>query len=458
MSEYRAEIVVVGGGISGLTAAWKLKRSGHEVLLLEREAKVGGNLRTVRENGYLLEQGPHSWPGFAENVWRLVEDLGLTSKVISASPESNKRYVYRNGKLHPLPMGPWSFITTPLLSLGAKWRLMQEPFRKSGAQHDESAAEFFTRRFGEEAVRYLAGPFISGIYGGDPEQLGARAAFPKFWNFENEAGSMIRGAMHHMKAKKKAHPDQEPRRGLFSFSDGLGVLAATLRYVWLEDEVRTGVAVESIEAGEDGYEILAGSDRYRCRALVVATPPDAAARMLAGLDDRFGDILNGIPMAPMLVVHFGGENASRSFPEGFGCLIPRHYDIRTLGTVFASNLYEGRAPENRWLATSFIGGMFDREAMELDDAQAAKIAFEDQETLYGQAPGDFVRILRHPSAIPQLLPDHPERIETLLALSSTYKALVFTGNYLTGVGVDHAVGSGYLAATQVEHKLREFER
>lgn len=440
------DAIVVGAGLSGLTAAWRLQQAGRSVRVLEAESFVGGNTGTYTDRGYRLERGPHSFMASAENVWRLLEDLGVDDRAITASAVGDNRYVYRDGRLIPLPLSVMKFIASPLLSLRAKLRLMTEPFRKSGAKPSDTALEFFHRRFGVEATTYMAGVFVSGIYAGDPARLGARAAFPKFWDFENEHGSMIRGAFHYMRQKKKRllTEGRKTRKGLFSFADGLGFMANTLAER-LGDAVKTGVRVAAVEKCDRGWRVRVDGETFEAASLILATPPHVTSRLLSTLDVEISALLDGIPMASVAVVHVGGPSDQPVVP-GFGALIPRHTKLRTLGILFPSQLFPNRAPEGRFLHTSFIGGMFDPEAASLSDEALVEIAQAEQTRLLGVTRFDYAGVLKYSHGIPQLLPDHPERIAALRVRIARHQGLHLAGNYLTGVGVDHAVGSGDAAA------------
>jgi oxygen-dependent protoporphyrinogen oxidase len=327
---------------------------------------------------------------------------------------------------------------------------MMEPFIPNGAKPDDTAWEFFVRRFGEEAATYIMSPFISGIYAGDARKLGARASFPKFWNFEHESGSMIIGAARFMLAKRKRLAKQGivQKKGLFSFRDGLGTITSELAKQ-LGQAVIPSVSVESIGRSAGGYAVKTGDRQWTAKAVVIAVPPRKAAGMLSGIAPAVSNTLGRIgPMAPVALIHW--SQPGDDFPKGFGFLMPRIYDLRVLGTLFPSQLFENRAPAGQNLFASFYGGMLDPKAVNLTDPELISLLLKEHETIFQrplQKPA-MVKILRYQGAIPQLLPDHPEVIATALRELAKIPEVFLAGNYLTGVGMEHAVTSGYTAADQ----------
>ncbi len=449
MSKLRPDAIVIGGGISGLVAAWRLHLTGATVLVLEAKSNPGGNLDTMTVEGALLERGPHSFMAGAENIWRLVEELHLDEEVISASSAAAIRYVYRQGALAPAPMDPWTFLTTPLLSLRGKLRLMAEPFIAGDAKPDDNATTFFHRRFGDEAANYLAKPFVSGVYAGDPDILGARASFPKFWDFERDHGSMILGALRFMREKKKRlDPATPKRKGLYAFRQGFKQLVDELVRQLPTGSVKTDAPVESLSRTSSGWQVATANETWDCNSVVLAAPPSTAGRLLQPADSQAAARLSAIPMSPVALVH-GLGLLDNNIPTGFGCLVPRHEGIRTLGVVFGNQLYPGRAPEGHWMNSSFLGGMLDKRLLEMDDKDILALADADRARLFGGNPARRQILLRYNEAVPQLLINHPEAMEEVQRRVARFPGLFLAGNYLTGVAVDHAVASGYRAAKDV---------
>ncbi len=446
------EVIVIGGGIAGLSCAWRLAQAQKEVLVLEKLAKAGGNVSTERVDGYRLERGPHTFMASADDVFALAGEVGLSDEIVPALPSAKKRFIVRGGTLHAIPTGPVSFMTSGLLSFNGKLALAGEPFRTRRGQPDDTAAQFFQRRFGPEAARVLAGAFISGVYAGDPEKLSAPAAFPLFWRFEQESGGMIRGAMAHMRqraAHRRAQGDAGPRRrGLFAFREGLGQLSAAVA-ARLGSQVRTGVSVLSVSRGDGRYVLRTEAGELTSPRLVLAVPPTEAGRLLASIDWGLSTLLQNIPMAPVAVVHMGFRQRARKVPDGFGFLAPRGEQVRSLGVLFPSRLFEGRAPEGGDLFSGFVGGMLDPGALALRDEQLLAIVRADLSGLTGQdIRPDFVRVSRFPHAIPQCTLGHLERLARIREKLAKLPGIALAGNYLRGVGMKDAIGSGFEAAEQ----------
>lgn len=457
------DAVIVGGGIAGLTAGLDLARAGLDVVVLEAKPSAGGNIATLDHDGFKLETGPHSFMGSAESVWRLVEELGAEDAAEPAAPIAATRYIYRDGRLEPLPLGVGAFLRSGVLSFGGKLRLAAEPFIRNGADPDETAWEFFSRRFGEEAATYIMSPFISGVYAGDIHALGARAAFPRFWGFERESGSMIRGAMRYMGQKRRRlrAAGKPLRRGLFSFGGGLGTLIARLADQ-LGERLRTGVEVRAVARHPGSDEVLCRTDdgELVARRVIVAAPPHRAAPILEAAVPRAAEVLRSIPMVPVSVAHWtlpdappGGE--APRVPEGFGFLVPRVSGLRLLGTLFPSQLFADRAPAGRHLLVSYYGGATDAEAAVMPDEALTALLQGEHRPIFGgvEDASQVLRILRHPAAIPQLLPDHPERIASIQSELEAVPGLDLAGNYLVGVGIEAAVESGYAAAARCRAAL-----
>jgi protoporphyrinogen/coproporphyrinogen III oxidase len=444
------QVIVVGGGIAGLTCAWRLTRDGYAVDLFEAAATAGGNVRSEYADGFLLEHGPHTFMSSADDVFQLAAELGIEKDIVASRPSAHNRFIARRGRLHAIPSGPWSFLTSRLLSPGGKMELVTDRWHIKGGTPADTATDFFVRRFGSEGARVLAGAFISGVYAGDPDRLSAPAAFPLFWGFEQEAGSMIRGALRYMKRRKAERlamgirPGE--RKGLYSFTRGLGQLTETLAGR-LGTRIHTAEPVQGVAREGGGFTVRTALNRYPADRLVLAVPPDQAARLTREMDGELADSLASIPMAPVAVVYRGYDRRAAGVPDGFGFLAPRNEGIRTLGVLFPSRLFAGRTHHGGDLLTGYVGGMFDPEALQLDDPSLEKIVGTDLTALTGSADrAAFVRVARHPGAIPQFTLGHLDRMTRIHQRLAGIPGLFLAGNYLKGVGMKDAVRSGFEAA------------
>ncbi|MBW1806982.1 MAG: protoporphyrinogen oxidase [Deltaproteobacteria bacterium] len=449
------KVIIIGGGIAGLACAWRLRSAGCPIELLEAAGQAGGNIRTEMIDGFRIERGPHTFLPSSDDIFSLATEVGLESEIVVSNKSAKKRFIVRDGKLHKVFSGPGSFVASRLLSLRGKLKLIGEPFRtKLRGAPDESAATFFERRFGPEAARILAGAFISGVYAGNPEKLSAKAAFSLFWGFEQETGSMIRGALRLRKQRKaerraKGLPKLKRPKGLCSFKEGLGQLSSRLEAM-LGAHCHTNSEVRKIEYRDHNFVVKTDSAEFSSSRVVLATPPQAAAEVLRDLDSSLADSFSEIPMAPMAVVHMGHAQKASQIPDGFGFLAPRNQGVRTLGVLFPARLFNGRTPAGGDLLTGFVGGMLDNQVLDLDDQALLGIVKNDLELLTGfSAPPDFVKVARYSAAIPQLTLGHLERLQNINTRRQKFTGLYFAGNYLRGVGMKDAVASGFEAAAEV---------
>ena len=294
-------VIIVGGGISGLAAAWFLHRKGVSVRLLEGGERLGGVIDSGRGNDFLVERGPNSTlqrPGREEDgLGRLIEQVGLEDRVVEAAPMAKKRFVMRGGRLRALPGSPPAMVTTRLFSWRAKLRLLGEPFVGRG-RGEETIAAFVERRLGREFLDYAVEPFVSGVYAGDPRVLSVQAAVPRVYALEENHGSLIRGAIAMGKAAEKTGA---PAGRLVSFDQGMAVLPETIAAALPAGSVRTGCRVSGIEQHAGGWRVRSeGGGEERAGRLVLAVPAAAAADLIEPLSTEAAGILGAIPYAPIL--------------------------------------------------------------------------------------------------------------------------------------------------------------
>ena len=436
------DAIVIGAGISGLACAQGLSAAGFSVTVLESDYVIGGNIRTSSSDGFVYERGPHTFMGSAYGIFDLIDRLGISKAVVEAGKSSNARYIVRNGHAYKIPSGPFSFLGTGLLSWKSKMELIREPWRKSDGNENDTAAEFFARRFGKEAAEVLAGAFVNGVYAGDPATLSAPAAFPLFWGFERTHGSMIRGARALGKQRRK---DGLPiRKGLYSFSEGLGHLT-TAAAESINGKIITNAVVESVAKDGDQYEVKWPSGSLRSANVVLATPPGQASSIAASLDEDISKVLADVPMSPVAVVHVGFEKKVEKVPNSYGFLAPRGSGAECLGILFPSRLFEGRAPGD--LFTAYLGGVFNPGALDqTDDELVGKVMIDLEKLFEMHDTPVFTRVFRHPRAIPQLTLGHLQRRSAIDERLKKHPGFRLAGNYLYGVGVKDAVASGVDAA------------
>lgn len=446
--------IIVGGGISGLTCAYYLQKAGKRVLLLESSASPGGLVRSEEENGYLFETGPQSFSTTAQ-LNSLIDELGLTGELVSA-PAKAPRYILVNDQLRPVPLSPGAFLGSSLLKWSTKFSILRDPFGKSfPPEEDESIAAFVRRKFKPELLELLVGPFVSGIYAGDPEKISCRAAFPTLYEAEKSAGSLVRG----MKAVAKKRTGPRVKTTLASFRRGNQTLINTLAEK-LGNSLCTGVRVEQISKSPSGYFQIGATTRsgpvkFESSALVVATPTAIAASLLNGLASSAAGVLTQIEYAPVAVVSLAYRRADVAHSlDGFGFLVPRSARKKILGTVWSSSLFPNRAPNDHVQVTSFLGGATDPDTPSLSDSSLVDLAHRELSPILGlKAQPVASRVTTYEHAIPQYNLGHSARLATIAADLAKVPGLHLTGNYLKGpaIGscVEHAqeVAESILAAS-----------
>jgi oxygen-dependent protoporphyrinogen oxidase len=450
------QIAVIGGGISGLSCAYRLHKLGHSVLLFESGQTPGGVIATIEHNGFRFESGPQSFLGTPPLV-DLIRELGIDGELLQANPRA-PRYVYARGKMQAVPMSPPAILTSSLLSVSSRYRIATEAFRKSRpANSEESVADFVRRKFGHEILEYLVAPFISGVYAGDPEMLSLKAAFPSLDEWERQYGSVIRGAM----SSRKSQPG--PRPGLYSFREGLATLLNSLSHA-LGDGFVSGAHVDAIEknSANDGsgftlrFSRGAQHEVVSVPAVVVAAPAYVASQLLSAFSPRAAQLLSGVSYAPVGVVAtaYKRQQVANSL-IGFGVLFPRKEGLRTLGTVWNSSLFPGCAPADSVLLTSFVGGATDAAIFDNDDGHIMSIVeSETGRILEISGPPVERHLWRHPKALPQYNLGHGHVVEGVREEIQKTPGIFLVGNYLEGPSIGQCVERANAAATAASAYLQ----
>ena len=457
------QVVVIGAGISGLACAYRLQQLGLDVAVLEVNDSAGGLIDSVQKDALLFEAGAQSFQG-TPALLALISELGLESELQKADPRA-PRYVLLHGHLRKIPMSPQALLASTLLNPISRWKIATEPFKKSRPPtEEESVAAFVRRKFGHEILEYLVAPFVSGVYAGDPEKLSLKAAFPTLDEWERQYGSVLRGAM-------KSRPPKEQRAGappLCSFTHGVATLPRMMA-AKLGDAMQYETRAVSVDFTNAGQHALAGAgpgceirfvrngqeQSAASGAVVIATPAYAAAHLLESSSPHLAQTLSGIAYAPVAVVACTYYRQQVGDPlEGFGFLVPRGEKVRTLGTVWNSSLFPGRAHEGSVTITSFIGGATDPEILNLHEENIAAIVTEENARILGiTGPPLEVAVWKYPRALPQYNLGHGHIVETIRDAERASPGLFFAGNYLEGPAIGKCVENGFQTAEAVSKHL-----
>ncbi len=437
-----SHIAVVGGGISGLAAAWRLRARGVAVTLFEASAQPGGMLRSVRRDGYLVDEGPNTLVARSQTVVDVIEALGLTGERLPASEAAVHRYVVRGGTPVPIPTSPLSLATTPLLSARAKLRLLAEPFVGRSPLEDEPLADFVRRRLGPEVLDYAVNPFVAGVWAGDPESLSARWAFPTLHALEREHGSLARGLVHRLRHRPLT-PRSSPRP--FSFRDGVQTLSDALARS-LGDTVVLGAPVTALQRDANRWTVTArigGSLRPDLFDGVVFAAP---LHRLPSVEGGFA--VPPVVYPPVSVLALGFRRSDVAHPlDGFGVLVPEREPFRLLGALFSSTLFPGRAPAGHVLLTCFLGGTRHPADAALPTDALTTLALADLRSLLGvRATPVFVHRAQWDRAIPQYDLGHHRVLTALADLEARHPGLAFAATAHRGISVGDALEAGLEAA------------
>jgi oxygen-dependent protoporphyrinogen oxidase len=457
------KIGVIGGGISGLVAAFLLKNKGFDITLFEKSKSVGGNIQTVNIDGFTIEYAPNSLLKSPRLV-DLIKELKLDEQVLAANAANKKRYVVRDGRLCALPMSIAKMATNDFFSWKAKVRLLKEPFIKSKSPREESVAAFFERRLGREIVEKAADPFIAGIYAGNPENLSVKAAFPRLYELEKVYGSLLVGSL---RAKTEKADASFPRS--FSFKNGVQTLTDKLAEN-LGERIETETRVLKIEKTTSAkFAVLSErrqlasemptfrQNRNLYDAVIISTPAESAANLIENLDTNLSEQLRKIYYPPVAMVFFGikAETIKKNL-DGFGFLVPSSEKRRILGTVWNSAVFTNRAPRDYHLLTTFVGGSRNAELFEKSDAEIAEIVFEElKNILHLTAKPDFLHIKRWEKAIPQYNLGYEKVEKSIENFAVENQGIFFCSNFYKGISVGDCVKNAYQTADEIECFLKE---
>jgi len=446
--------LVVGGGISGLVCAYALRKSGIDAQLVEASPRSGGVINSVTREGFLLELGPQSFSGTAA-LRELCVELGISNELLQA-PQHAPRYVLIDGRLQPAPLSPPAFFLSSMIDGATKWALLRDFFGKSvPPDADESVAAFVRRKFSPQLLDRLAGPFVSGVYAGDPERLSIRSAFPQLYEAEKSAGSIVRGMMRLAKSKKG--PRERPT--LQTFRQGnetlVRVLAKNLGPALLAETKVAEISSQSDSSFSLRLETRNGVESVSTKSLILATPTDITGSLLSQLDSSFSSPLTSIEYAAVAVVSLGyrQQDVGHSL-NGFGFLVPRSSGLRVLGSVWNSSLFSGRTPEGHTLLTSFVGGATDADATKLQAEELAVLVHREiSPVLSMKSDPVFSNVTIWPRALPQYNLGHSDRLATVAKCRSRFPGLWLTGNYLQGPAIGSCVDQALAVAEQVRSHL-----
>jgi oxygen-dependent protoporphyrinogen oxidase len=452
-------IVIIGGGISGLALAYRLRQSqpAADVTVLEASARPGGNVWTDRADGFQLETGPNGFLDSNPATINLCRDLGLADQLIPASEASARnRYLFLDGKLQPLPGSAGAFLRSRLLSMSAKIRLLMESWwPRNRPAGDETVAAMARRRGGRAAAEVFADALVTGIHGGDPELLSARAAFSRVDRMEAEYGSVVRGMTREAKRKRaEAEARGEPppaRQRMWSFRGGLRVMIEALRDQLPHPPV-CGVTVRSVRREGAGWRVTGdGRDAWDADAVVLACPAHVQAALLTDTDAKLAEDVAGIAYCGIAVVALGYRAADAKGPtDGFGYIAPQRTRRDLLGVQWCSSIFPDRAPPGTVLWRALCGGWNRPDQLDWSDERLFDAVRSEMRLAQGvTAEPVFRRVIRWPRAIPQYHVGHLERVARIESAAAKHPGLFLAGNAYHGVAINDCTEQAEVLARRV---------
>ncbi|MCF7818171.1 MAG: protoporphyrinogen oxidase [Kiritimatiellales bacterium] len=446
------KVAIVGAGITGLTAAFELKRRGVDCTVYEASDRVGGVIQTIHEDGFLVECGPNSILDTHPNLGKLITALELDDRKLPANTAAMNRFIVRDGEPIALPTSPPAFFSSKAFSAKAKLRLLREPFIKSKSNPSESLADFVLRRLGREFLDYAINPFVGGVYAGDPAKLSTALAFPKLYALEQKYGSLIKGAFKGAKERKKRAEVASKDARMFTFDDGMEVLPKQLA-AKLGGAVQLNCPVAGIEKLQSGRWQVNGEEYTD---VLLAIPAHALPKLNAPFDlSLFSDIY--YPPVASLSLGFGINQFTHPL-NGFGMLIPKVENRYALGALFPSSIFADRAPPGMTLLTVFIGGSMAPEKALQNEGEMVASALKDLEDLLGLtgAP-DYKRLSVYPQAIPQYVLGYERFLDRMKQIETAEPGIHFVGHYRDGISVGNSILSGIDVAERMSIRQNNLE-
>jgi oxygen-dependent protoporphyrinogen oxidase len=440
-------IVIVGGGVAGLTAAERLVAAAHDVIVIDAGERAGGLIRSERREGFLCETGPQAILSGRPDTKALLAAAGLENRVIWSAEKTRRRFIYLRGALRVLPSSPPTLLKTDLLGALAKLRLAREPFvAKGDPEREESVLAFLERRFGAEAARALGAPAVIGIYAGDAAELSVKTALPRLWELEQKHGSVLRGAVNE-RGQSQGQGKEGPTRS-FSFPEGLEELPRALAEK-LGARRQVGVAASLEPTSTSGWRVqLETGAPVEADHVVLATPARVTAKLLEPHAPGASLALASVPHAPIAVAALGfrapagGALDLGMDLEAYGFIAARGEGVKTLGCQYESSIFEHRAPPGAALLRTLHGGTFEPAIVDASDDAIVAEAVGDLRRVTGlRVDPDFAAVWRHPAGIPQYDLAHSARLRAIEDALRARPGLHVLGQATSGVGVNDGIAA-----------------
>jgi len=452
------DVVVIGAGLTGLTAAYYLQKNRKKFVVLEKQSCVGGVIHTTCENGFLYENGPNTGVVGNTTVVELFEELEQAGKCFPELGGKNvtKRFILKNARWECMPLGPTDAITTPLFSLWDKFRILGEPFRSKGKNPNEPLAAFVKRRLGQSFLDYAIDPFIGGVYAGDPNYLITRFAVPKIYNLEQTYGSLIGGSVMKPMKEKKTELEKRVNRKTFSIHGGLANLTSALYESAGTEKFVLGANNIQVQPAEGGYWVSYTNSNNEAieilaKNVISTTGAFALEETMPFIEMDLLRKIDSLIYTKVIEVALGFNQWNGIKLDGFGGLIPSKEKRDILGVLYMSSLFQGRAPEKGALLSVFLGGVRRQDLMLLNDEGVKQIIEREIKALMGikKFSPDMIKIMRHNHAIPQYGIDSAERFASVEKLEKMYPGLQIGGNLRGGIGMADRIKQGKELAQNV---------